>query len=71
MKRARTFTRAEMTDAARLAEMHGLAVRFEPDGALVMQPVGHSLDNPADDSAESELAKWRAKRGKPARRAHY
>jgi hypothetical protein len=67
----RTFTRTEMEDAARLAEIHGLSVRFEPDGALVMQPAGHGLDNPADDSAESELAKWRTKRGKPAGRAHH
>ena len=61
-KRSRTFTRAEMEDAARLAELHGLSVRFEPSGALVMQPSSTSLDNGAEDSAESELAKWRAKR---------
>lgn len=74
-KRCRTFTRAEMEDAARLAELHGLAVRFEPDGALVMQPAGAgsnpALDRDGQDSAESELAKWRAKRGKPAGRAHH
>lgn len=61
-KRSRTFTRVEMEDAARLAELHGLAVRFEPSGAMVMQPFSHALDNSGDDSAESELAKWRAKR---------
>jgi hypothetical protein len=60
-KRSRTFTRAEMEDAARLAELHGLSVRFEPSGALVMQPTG-ALDKTIDESAESELAKWRAKR---------
>lgn len=61
-KRSRTFTRVEMEDAARLAELHGLAIRFEPSGAMVIQPATHALDNAADDSAESELAKWRAKR---------
>jgi hypothetical protein len=70
LKRSRTFTRAEMEDAARLAELHGLSVRFEPSGALVMQPSNHPLDNAAEDSAESELARWRAKReaaGRPHR----
>ena len=61
-KRARTFTRSEMKDAAEFAEMYGLAIRFEPSGALIMQPSHHALDNDAEDSAESELAKWRAKR---------
>lgn len=74
-KKSRTFTRVEMQDAARLAELHGLAVRFEPDGALVMFPPGHGaagrLDNEAEDSAESALDKWKAKRGKTAGRAHH
>ena len=70
MTRGRTFTRAEMDDAARLAAEHGLAIRFGPDGALVMQPAAPGLDNTEQDSAESELARWRAKRGKAAGRAH-
>jgi hypothetical protein len=61
MTRARTFTRAEMADAARLAELHGLAVRFEPTGALVMQPTG-AVDKADEDSEELELAKWKAKK---------
>lgn len=69
-KRSRTFTRVEMEDAARLAELHGLSVRLEPSGAMVIQPSQYALDNSEDDSAESELAKWRAKReasGRPHR----
>lgn len=69
MSRARTFTSAEMKDAARLAELHGLTVRFEPSGAMVMHP-SLPLDKAEEDSAESELAKWRAKReasGRPYR----
>lgn len=71
MSRARTFTRAEMDDAARLAAEHGLAIRFEPDGVLVMQPVGSALDNADETSAESALAEWKNKRAKTPRRPHH
>lgn len=71
MSRARTFTRTEMEDAARLAAEHGLAIRFEPDGALVMAPPTAPLDNAEETSAESALAEWKAKRGKTPRRPHH
>lgn len=71
MSRARTFTRAEMADAVRLAAEHGLTVRFQRDGDLVMGPSGASLDTTDENSAESELDKWKAKRGKAAGRSHH
>jgi hypothetical protein len=71
MKRARTFTRAEMADAARLAAEHGLTLRLQRDGDIVMAPQGTGLDTTGETSAESALAEWKARRGKAPGRAHH
>ena len=60
----RIFTRTEMTDAIRLAAEHGMTLRFQSDGDMVMTPATASLDISDETSAESALNKWKAKRGK-------
>lgn len=69
MSRPRTFTRAEMTDAVRLAAEHGLTLRLQRDGDIVMAPPG--LDTGDETSAESALADWKVKRGKTSGRARH
>jgi len=71
--RARTFLKCEIKDAAEAAAAHGLRITMHPTGEIELAPAnaGHDLDSVDETSAESELAKWKARRGKTPGRAHH
>lgn len=71
--RARTFLRCEIKDAAEAAASHGLRITMHPTGEMEFAPAGATagLDSAEETSAESELAKWKARRGKAPGRAHH
>jgi len=69
MKRARTFLKTEIADAAEFAAAHGLRITLHPSGEIEMAPAGaaysaRNLDNSAGSAADRAFAEWQAHEGK-------
>lgn len=51
-RRPATFTKADLARAMAVAREHGMTVKVEPDGSLLLTPVPSRLD------AETETRLW-------------
>jgi len=58
MSRARTYTKAEISDAAAAAATHDLRVIMHPSGEIEFAPRRFSAKEQEDDSAEAALNRW-------------
>lgn len=70
MTRSLRFTKAEISNAALIARSHGVAVKLDRDGSILVFPDNHrpaKVDEPEDDGATA-LRKWRESRN--AGKAH-
>lgn len=59
MSRARTYTKAEISDAAAAAVMHNVRVIMHPSGEIEFSPKSFSVQKAEKDSAEEALERWR------------
>lgn len=58
MSRARTYTKAEISDAAAAAAMHNVRVVMHPSGEIEFAPKSFAALKEEDDSAEKALEGW-------------
>ena len=59
MSRARTYTKAEIADAAQAAVMHNVRVVMHPSGEIEFAPRGFETMRPDPETPEGALEKWR------------
>lgn len=67
MTRALRFSRAEIANAAKVAREHGVAVKLERDGSIVVLPDFNgpkTVDTSAEDDLDAELAAFEAEHGR-------
>lgn len=58
MSRARTYTKAEITDAAAAAAMHDVRVIMHPTGEIEFSSRRFAANKEKDDSPEAALERW-------------
>lgn len=69
MTRPLRFTRSEIANAALVAKEHGVSVKLDRDGSILLIPANHNgsdLDVTPDDPGSS-LSGWRNRHGAKAR----
>ncbi len=68
MSKARTFSKAEIMDAARAAAETGMCARLRKTGEIEFLHTIQNNEKQEDDSAESALERW-VNEGRARRRA--
>lgn len=66
MSRALRFTKAELTNAAKLCRDHGVVVKLDRDGSLFVFPDTHKpglIDKASNDDLDAEWAAFEASHG--------
>lgn len=63
MSRARTYTKAEISDAAAAAVMHNVRVVMHPSGEIEFSPKSFTRQKAEKDSADEALERWIANEG--------
>ena len=58
MSKARTYTKAEISDAAAAAAAHNMRVVMHPSGEIEFAPKSFSLAKADKDTKESALEGW-------------
>lgn len=58
MSRARTYTKAEISDAAAAAASHNVRVIMHPSGEIEFAPRQFAAKIPEEDTADKALRRW-------------
>jgi hypothetical protein len=63
MSRARTYTKAEISDAAAAAVMHNVRVVMHPNGEIEFAPKSFAAQKAERDKSQEAFERWMANEG--------